>query len=396
MSVIDRSFICFDPKNSHNKYWNVKWDQASSMMTTTWGAVGSKESSNQKFMTRSAVEKVISEKIAKGYKEIERQRISVLPSGGGAIVPTGDARVTHAMKFIDWVRAAAGQKITSYLDVPLSSISERALGNAENILSQASDIVTKNGGNTNRQVYDLAVEYFHQVPTKIPRQKGKIDPAEVLKVFTASQFNEQSDRLLQLRSALQSEIAASSNGALLKPATPLNHYGETEFELLESGSEFSTLLDYLKQRARVTNIKSIFKVKIPAERAAFEAEAAKTGNVAVKFHGSYAHNFAHIFKTGLILPKSYTHGWRFGAGIYSADNERAKNYCHPHDDGKNILLVLDVALGKEKSMGSTNSSLRAAPAGYDSVRGVQSYSGMDEWIVYRPSQATIKYAVVWG
>jgi len=75
-----------------------------------------------------------------------------------------------------------------------------------------------------------------------------------------------------------------------------------------------------------------------------------------------------ILKTGLrIMPHS---GGRVGKGIYHAsENSKSAGYTRPA--GKTgIMFLNEVALGKEHTIVQDNSSLTAAPPGFDSIIAV--------------------------
>uniref|UniRef100_A0A670HY83 Poly [ADP-ribose] polymerase n=1 Tax=Podarcis muralis TaxID=64176 RepID=A0A670HY83_PODMU len=139
----------------------------------------------------------------------------------------------------------------------------------------------------------------------------------------------------------------------------------------------------------------VYRVGRMTEVAAFESHL---GNVQTLYHASSVHNFVGILSRGLLLPKIVVeeHGvertdcGHLGSGIYFSDSVSACiNYSWPNrTDGTRLLLICDVALGKCFETGHMDSSLTAAPPGYDSVHGLD-----DEFVVYRASQVKIKYVV---
>ena len=84
------------------------------------------------------------------------------------------------------------------------------------------------------------------------------------------------------------------------------------------------------------------------------------------WHGTSPAVVAAILKSGLrIMPHS---GGRVGRGIYFA-SENGKSYCYTGRTGNNtgIMFLNEVALGKPKEIFQGDSSITAAPPGFDSV-----------------------------
>ncbi|KAF7250779.1 Protein mono-ADP-ribosyltransferase PARP4, partial [Varanus komodoensis] len=149
----------------------------------------------------------------------------------------------------------------------------------------------------------------------------------------------------------------------------------------------------------------IYKVHRIIETESFESHL---GNIRSLFHASSVSNIVGILSRGLLLPKIATeHGLErsdqgnLGSGIYFSESVSVSvKYAQPsRTDGTRMLLICDVALGKCYDTHYTDSSLTAAPSGYDSVHAVSKkeddYSEFehDEFAVYRTSQVKIKYVV---
>ncbi|CAI5773211.1 protein mono-ADP-ribosyltransferase PARP4 [Podarcis lilfordi] len=177
------------------------------------------------------------------------------------------------------------------------------------------------------------------------------------------------------------------------------------------GEEFQDIEEKMDQYTgeHPVEVLEIYRVGRMMEVAAFESHL---GNVQSLYHASSVHNFVGILSRGLLLPKIVVeeHGvertdcGHLGSGIYFSDSISACiNYSWPNrTDGTRLLLICDVALGKCFETGHMDSSLTAAPAGYDSVHGLARKKGKlrkgrdfkdDEFVVYRASQVKIKYVV---
>jgi len=202
-------------------------------------------------------------------------------------------------------------------------------------------------------------------------------------------LHEQEDRLLQLEAALASYQATGSG------QTVTASLGGIQLTPLEQNSAaYGAIADYIARTSGGRRrIHEIFATLIPGERAAWNAETFGKNAVASLFHGTRSPNVHHILRSGLIIPGTAANGSRFGRGVYFADMaKRSLNYCGSKGP-LNILFVNDVALGTPKKLKGDDSSLRQAPVGYHSVWGLESYSGMSEFIVYKPSQQTIRAVV---
>ncbi len=113
-----------------------------------------------------------------------------------------------------------------------------------------------------------------------------------------------------------------------------------------------------------------------------------------------------ILHTGLIVPRTPSHGRMFGNGIYFANkSSKSTNYCYSsRRDIPQMLFISEVALGKVYTA-PVASHYATPPHGYDSVLGKGGHtrfaniSGQrlwnDEFVVYTPPQQTIRYVVTW-
>jgi len=91
----------------------------------------------------------------------------------------------------------------------------------------------------------------------------------------------------------------------------------------------------------------------------------------------------------------------FGRGIYSTSTSyKSHSYNSGTESalgsGTRAMLVVSVVAGRAYQATSTDSSLTAAPSGYDCVVGsVASMGGMDELIVYKEEAVLPKYIVIY-
>jgi len=120
----------------------------------------------------------------------------------------------------------------------------------------------------------------------------------------------------------------------------------------------------IQTKNRDLELIDLFRVNRHTEGERFK-DHEKTGNRKLLWHGTNVAVVVAILKTGLrIMPHS---GGRVGRGIYFAsENSKSANYVGPAA-GIGIMFLNEVVLGKEHHILQDDSSLRAAPDGYDSI-----------------------------
>ncbi len=382
--ILYRKFQFTDLAGNNNKWWEIK-HFADGTMTTTWGRVGTAgQSKTFPHTSGGRVNEKIYEKLDKGYVEVELHKpaqVQAAPAPG--IAPTADP---YVQGFVNYIMQEAGQHIKTYLAVGVDALSVNQLQKGRIMLTQiqAYGPVT---GRVDQSLVQRVESYLNTIPTKLP---ARIDIHDVVMNFL-NDLHEQEDRLNQLEAALASYQAASDP----QQATVQTALGGVNISTLaQNSAAYATIADYIARTSGGRRkIHNIFGVEIPKERIAFDNETFGKHSVASLFHGTRNPNVHHILRSGLIIPGTAANGSRFGRGIYFANMaKRSLNYCGGNGN-LNVLFINDVALGTPAVMKGDDSSLRQAPNGYHSVWGKESYSGMDEFIVFKPSQQTIRAIV---
>jgi hypothetical protein len=125
-------------------------------------------------------------------------------------------------------------------------------------------------------------------------------------------------------------------------------------------------------------------------------DSSASGESVLLWHGTLLKNLPSILKRGFKLP-STCGGRMFGAGIYFANKvEKSLNYTDK--TGPRVLLLCDVKLGLSITMTEAKEFVRC-PEGYDSVFAPGSVGGLlanDEYVIYEPARARVKYVVILG
>lgn len=383
---IRRKFQLTDLVNNNNKWWLLEWWEDGTLKTT-YGRVGAAGQSTIKIGTsKYKAERLIEEKTAKGYVEIDLHIPAVVDTTG--IIPTKPVE-PKVQAFLEFIFAEAGQQIQSYLAVGVDALSQAQIQRGRHLLQQINNRYSalNFGYHQWPDVVGLVEQYYNTIPTKLP---PFIDADEVARGFVAD-LNEQEDRLKQLEAALASYVVQQTGNSSL-----VDQLSGTELVALDKHDPAFTAIanHFTSTTTRGNRVLEIFTVNIPAERAAFEAETKGASYITNLWHGTRSHNVHHVLRNGLIVPKTASNGRRLGDGIYFADmSERAFNYTGSRNDNRRIGFLAEVKLGRMKEE-TGSATYTMAPHGYDSVWGTQSYSGMDEFVVYKTSQQTIRAVVV--
>lgn len=155
------------------------------------------------------------------------------------------------------------------------------------------------------------------------------------------------------------------------------------------------------RHAFALNVRRIFAVTLPAERARFQTQGERLGNIHTLFHGAHASDLPGILSHGL-RPSTRSApcvAAPFGKGIHFTDESSTAAMASGLQQkgigscGTGYLLLADVALGTPKR--EILSCYRtAAPTGYDSVQSVKSRClPHSAYVIYSPSLCTLRYIV---
>lgn len=383
--TIRRKFVMMDPLDNHNKFWLVEFWQSRLEFKTTWGRVGITEQSKTKNGDQWDVEKLIDQKIDKGYTEVELH----IPTDVSATSPTAGPIVSDPKvdQLLQLIFKEAGDNIKSYLAVGVDALSKTQIAKGRDYIAQLAD---PRGIKDLRYASGLIRNFFNTIPTQLPHKIDSYEWENICREFM-SDLNKQETRLDQLEAALATFTAQSTGNT-----SQLASLGGVSIAPMDQmKNSYKQIVDYILRTAggRV-KVAEVYSVTIPTERQAWDNDTVGKDNVMSLFHGTRTHNVRHILRTGLIIPQVAANGSRLGRGIYFADkSQKSMNYAGGNYDPRKILFVTDVALGKSIKIDGT-CSYSAAPAGYQSVWGTKSWSGHDEFVVYRLAQQTIRAVVI--
>nr|XP_046239788.1 protein mono-ADP-ribosyltransferase PARP3 [Scatophagus argus] len=216
---------------------------------------------------------------------------------------------------------------------------------------------------------ELSSKFFTAIPHNFGRNRPPtIDSKEIV---------EQKKEMLmvladiELAQTLKSETEKAQEEMIETVPHPLDQdYNslKCKLSLMDKDTEtFKIIETYLKATKddyRKPKILNVWEIDRETEGARFR-ENNSLENRRLLWHGTNIAVVAAILKSGLrIMPHS---GGRVGRGIYFA-SENSKSACYVRTSkNTGVMFLCEVALGKENTITKDNSSLKKAPAGYDSV-----------------------------
>jgi poly [ADP-ribose] polymerase 2/3/4 len=319
-------------------------------------------------------------------------------------------------KLLDQLIAENVHSITSHTSIKytaggysteLGPVTPAHVDRARIPLTELNKLMGSNGAvdPENRAVQQLNSQYFSLIPKPFSRKIAATDM-----ILDAKALEAEFDVLDQLATAVSMGSAMSGS-----TSTRMNALG-TDIEFLNDEAEVRRIKKYIRESKAQNHqgtdvwkfdVKNIYKIKIPAERARYDTAVKKFGNVQEVFHGSANSNILSILKGGLIIPPvtaGFVCGRLYGNGIYGANNStKSLNYSIGYwgsrrSSNRNAFLFLaDFALGKQHDVHDTSPG--GPPRGYDSIWAHKKRSGYsgglwnDELIVYSLPQCTLKYLV---
>jgi predicted DNA-binding WGR domain protein len=396
--IYRRKLQLTDLENNNNKIWMVEF-YADNQITVTWGRVGATPQVQKKAnYTQAKVDKMVKEKTDKGYVDVELHVPDVVDDAGDEPVVQIQPEV---QKFLELTFSEAGQNIDSYLSVGVDTLSKNQIDAGRELLRKYADLYPEyqRGLVPIGELIGVTEMYYNRIPTKLPHN---IVP-ERITLDMYNQLADYEDRLNQLESAIGSFgiRRRNSNANLLQQLG-----GGVNIEALDPLSDEYRLIEQRVMRElnpshvptysweTTAKVKWIFSVDIPAASAAYENETKGSSCIRVLWHGSKTHYVNSILGTGLTIPIHVDNGRRLGDGVYLADMAlRSLRYAGSKNSSDYILYLVETKLGNIKDERGT-ASYTSAPTGYDSVRGTDSHGGMDEFVVYKPSQQVIRGVVV--
>jgi poly [ADP-ribose] polymerase len=401
-------------ESNNNKFWTGQlFDDGT--VKASWGRVGYSGDSGEWPGGDDYLQKKIKEKNKKGYSELKTVSsvVTASQSSGNqvkdrdlhAIAKTQLIKSSNPIlerlikRFVD----ANVHKITSSTQItynsttglfatPLGIVTIEGITEARDLLADLAPIVRgrKFGTDSDR----LLSKYLRLIPQHLGM--GRFSTETVIP----------DDNAIQKQNDLIDSLESSYQALQTTPATPNSptkaqeQVFQVDMDVLTDAAERSRLDRYFESSKKRMHgydnvrVKEIFKVNIHDMTNGFESNTTPIKEV---FHGTSVANTLSILKSGLkVSPPSTAAiaGKMFSNGIYGAINSsKSMGYTFGRWTGASsgdngYLFICDFSMGKIH----TAYSACSPPRGYDSIwaKAGQSLQN-DELIVYRNSQAKIKY-----
>ena len=306
--------------------------------------------------------------------------------------PTSTLRPELA-RFVTRIYDTAKSELVRRIETPLGSLTNAQIERGQDKLREIRFAIARNRRD---RLVSLTGDYFSLVPHRLGT---RIDVAQVL-IDTIQKADEEEDVLQLMRDvfSVQDSLEADIDRRYRALGARLDVLDRTSQEYAR-----------VQQRVTASNsawhgdrlrVRQVFTACLPDERARFHQQGEPLGSVQELFHGTQTANLVGILSRGLLIaPRNApSTGAMFGKGIYFADQSRkSAGYCRLTDPRgcpeSGYMFLADVALGRVKRE-RLACYREHAPIGYDSVQGCKGmYLAHNEFIVYEPSQCTLRYIV---
>ncbi|KAF7661940.1 hypothetical protein LDENG_00250260 [Lucifuga dentata] len=251
--------------------------------------------------------------------------------------------------------------------MPLGKLSKLQIAKGFEVLEEIEAAMNKKNGKS--RLEELSSKFF----TTIPHNFGRNRPPTIDSTEIVEKKKEMLMVLadIELAQTLKSETEKAQEEMVETVPHPLDQdYNSLKCNLsiLKKDTDtFKVIEKYLKATActyRKPKILNVWEVNRETEGERF-SEHDDLENRRLLWHGTNIAVVAAILKSGLrIMPHS---GGCVGRGIYFAsENSKSAGYVRTSKN-TGVMFLSEVALGKEHTITKDNSSLKKAPAGYDSV-----------------------------
>jgi len=411
-------FVLTDAFNNNNKFWEATLFENGDCQCR-WGRIGTDGQSKTFFgIGVDGVRSKIREKTGKGYRMVSVVDATLNSSvksvaqrelaGDNPELKVLIKRLAEANRH-QILTASGGQMIldlsTGIISTPVGVVTLDSIEEARKLLLKFSVYVKKKDFDNPKYIGSLN-DYLMLVPQKVGSSRGWHRDFLTTDISLVKQTN----LLDQLESSVEmavNQIQVAKDKAAGKMVPTF----DVTLSVLEDNKVIDSILKLFNSGVNVKHVSRdlkpvrFFEVDIASMSTAFDKDGAKIGNIMRLWHGTRLHNVLSILKSGLIIPKGGSiqiNGRMFGDGLYFSDQAtKSLNYSYGYwdndmKDSNCFMFLADVAMGKPHTpIGSRYSSHSFPVSGSDSTFAKAGKSGVmnNEMIVYRPSQAKLRYLV---
>jgi poly [ADP-ribose] polymerase len=441
--IESKMYIAVDPIANNNKFW--KYERYSAPITEdgetgdlkiTWGRVGAENPESQlKMYDQKWLASKIKSKLRGKHDGPPYTEAQVMDGFAGATTGTpGKALTTEHVKKLAVQEIAGGCTITAALvkklaeanrhellavsggqmDIdletgmvrtPLGVVTSDAVTKARKLLDDMAPFVKKSKTEDAKFV-DQLQQYLRLVPQKVPGKKGWHTSFIILDA--QNQLLDQLETSVELAEQRLKDAALAKASGDSKDAKSAPQVFNVKMAVCVDTKAIEKIRHYFStsgsrshEASRLKPVR-VYEIEIPHMAVAFKADGEKVGNIKLLWHGTRMFNVLSILKRGFVLPSQLstvqTTGAMYGPGLYfSANSTKSLNYSYGYWDGGHrdsncYMFLVDVAMGKEYIPSYSGNGKKP---GYDSCWAKPGQSGVynDEQIVYRTSQANIRYLI---
>jgi poly [ADP-ribose] polymerase len=400
MEVINRKLVYVEPGG---KLGSNKFHEIFVTGDTFYNEYGRVDKTRTRGPTKSIreYEKFVNDKIKKGYKDITQNVAEVVvETDTGSLDP-------KVQDLVDALLAAARQKVAASYTIAADKVTDKQVQIAQDLLDSLNAL------RKSLPDFNTANGVLKELYTILPRRMANVND-HFLKGSDIQMLTEIIQKEQQLLDTLKSQVTVSQT---TKQGFDLSEFG-IEIEVASSAdrSRIRHETDF-----RLGQGQKVWKVTNRETEKRFNPKKLKTK---LLYHGSKTANYWSILTTGLkIRPAGVpTTGSMFGNGIYGADKaQKSIGYTSLEGtkwanggDKKAYLCIFEFATGKEWAIlgdhGQDRYSYRCGDTDYSDCQkhgadSVFAYGDMDdynrgkcdlrlnEYIVYKPEQCTIRYII---
>lgn len=386
--VEKKTLVCSDLEKNSNKYWIIeRFDDNS--VTTSYGRVGDTGAQTTKnFPNESAAQKFFNSKVK------DKQRVKTRRDAYTEINILDDATVAKPLSrhisdlaaeqiettseevraLVRWFSDINIHQIECSTSVrynmtdgcfrtPLGVVDNNCIKEARQLLEQISKFTNVE----DKECVKVINQYLRYIPQDLGGSHIRI---HVKDVFGSGDLLQKQADIIE---GLETAISQSKPVENAESERVFN----TQLDIVKDEGVIGELRSRFSRHYNGNRISNVYRVHIKDVADRFVTVGQTVGNREHLWHATGPRNILSIFKSGLIIPKSYSNGWNHGPGIYFSDRSSKSMQYLSFDwrDGQRYgyMFVADVALGD---------------VSYDNGRSVLK-SGASRWAYKQNSESQI-------